>query len=137
VQDEERQVQSALNEARQQLQAARGRHASLEALQHAALGQEESAASGWLARLGLDKSRRLGESLQVEAGWETAVETALSGFLDSVLVDGSHALAAEFGSTRQRRCRAARRADGGAIQPARWLHMCAVRLRRWRSSAMC
>ncbi|TAM64021.1 MAG: chromosome segregation protein SMC [Rhodanobacter sp.] len=98
VLDEERQVQSALNEARQQLQAARGRHASLEALQHAALGQDEGAASGWLARLGLDKSRRLGESLQVETGWETAVETALSGFLDSVLVDGSHALASEFGA---------------------------------------
>ncbi|HSS86629.1 MAG TPA: hypothetical protein VLL30_22995, partial [Reyranella sp.] len=60
VLEEERQVQSALNEARQQLQAARGRHASLEALQHAALGQEESAASSWLARLGLDRSRRLG-----------------------------------------------------------------------------
>ena len=96
VQEEERQVQSALNEARQQLQAARGRHASLEALQHAALGQEENAASSWLARLGLNTSRRLGESLQVENGWETAVETALSGFLDAVLVDGSHALAAEF-----------------------------------------
>lgn len=93
---DERQVQSELNEARQQLQAARGRHASLEALQHAALGQDESAASGWLARLGLDRSRRLGESLQVEMGWETAVETALSGFLDSVLVDGPHALAAEL-----------------------------------------
>ncbi len=77
VLDEERQVQSSLNEARQQLQSARGRQSSLEALQHAALGQEESAASGWLARLGLDKSRRLGESLQVEAGWETAVETVL------------------------------------------------------------
>ena len=98
VQEEERQVQSALNEARQQLQTARGRHASLEALQHAALGQEESAASGWLARLGLNKSRRLGESLQVEAGWETAVETALTGFLDSVLVDQPHALASEFGA---------------------------------------
>jgi chromosome segregation protein len=96
VQEEERQLQSTLNEARQQLQAARGRHASLEALQHAALGQEESAASSWLSRLGLDKSRRLGESLQVEAGWETAVETALTGFLDSVLVDGSHTLAGEF-----------------------------------------
>jgi len=96
VQEDERQVQSALNEARQQLQTARGRHASLEALQHAALGQEENAASGWLTRLGLNKSRRLGESLQVENGWETAVETALSGFLDSVLVDGSHALATEF-----------------------------------------
>jgi chromosome segregation protein len=97
VLDDERQVQSALNEARQQHQTARGRLASLEALQHAALGQDESAASPWLARLGLDKARRLGEALQVEAGWETAVETALSGFLDGVLVDGAHALAGEFG----------------------------------------
>lgn len=96
VQEQERQLQSALNEARSQLQTAGGRHASLEALQHAALGQDESAASGWLARLGLSGSRRLGESLQVETGWETAVETALSGFLDSVLVEGPHALAAEF-----------------------------------------
>ena len=114
VQDEERQVQSALNEARQQLQAARGRHASLEALQHAALGQEESAASGWLARLGLDKSRRLGESLQVEAGWETSVETALSGFLDSVLVDGSHALAAEFAALDDADVALLDSTDGGA-----------------------
>jgi len=96
AQEAERQLQSTLNEARQQLQSARGRHASLEALQHAALGQEENAASAWLARLGLDKSRRLGESLQVEAGWETAVETVLVGFLDSVLVDGAHGLASEF-----------------------------------------
>jgi len=114
VQEEERQLQSTLNEARQQLQAARGRHASLEALQHAALGQEESAASGWLARLGLDKSRRLGESLQVEAGWETAVETALSGFLDSVLVDGSHTLAAEFGALDNADVALLDAADGGA-----------------------
>jgi chromosome segregation protein len=96
VLDDERQVQSALNEARQQLQTARGRQASLEALQHAALGQEESAASGWLSRLGLDKSRRLGEALQVDAGWETAVETALIGFIDSVLVDGASHVAGEF-----------------------------------------
>jgi len=96
--EQERQLQASLNEARSQLQAARGRHASLEALQHAALGQDESAASAWLARLGLDRSQRLGETLQVEAGWETAVETALSGFLDSVLVEGSHGLAAEFGA---------------------------------------
>jgi len=114
VQDEERQVQSALNEARHHLQAARGRHASLEALQHAALGQEESAASGWLARLGLDKSRRLGESLQVEAGWETSVETALSGFLDSVLVDGSHALATEFAALDNADVALLDAADGGA-----------------------
>jgi chromosome segregation protein len=96
VLDEERQVQGVLNEARQQLQTARGRLASLEALQNAALGQEESAASTWLSQFGLDRKRRLGEMLQVEAGWETAVETVLAGFIDSVLVDGAHDLAREF-----------------------------------------
>jgi chromosome segregation protein len=97
VLDEERQLQSALNEARSQLQRARGRHASLEALQHAALGQEENAASAWLARLGLGKARRLGEALQVNEGWETAVETVLAGFIDGVLVDDARALADELG----------------------------------------
>jgi chromosome segregation protein len=96
VLDEERQLQSLLNEARQQLQAARGRQASLEALQHAALGQEESAASGWLARLGLNHSRRLGEVLQVDSGWESAVETVLAGLLDGVLVDDPLGLTAEL-----------------------------------------
>ena len=86
-----------LNEARQQLQTARGRHASLEALQHAALGQEESAASGWLDRLGLANARRLGESLNVDAGFEAAAETVLAGLLDGVLVDDPLALATELG----------------------------------------
>jgi chromosome segregation protein len=99
--EEERQVQSALNDARQQLQTARGRQASLEALQTAALGQEESAASGWLARLGLDRARRLGESLQVDAGYESAVETVLAGVLDGVLVEAPEALTAEFESLGQ------------------------------------
>ncbi|UGB47198.1 chromosome segregation protein SMC [Frateuria edaphi] len=98
VLDEERQVQSALNEARQQLQSARGRLSSLEALQHAALGQEESTASGWLASLGLDKARRLGEALQVDGGWESAVETVLAGLLDGVLVDNPLGLAGDFGT---------------------------------------
>jgi chromosome segregation protein len=98
VLDEERQVQSSLNEARQQLQSARGRLSSLEALQHAALGQEESAASGWLASLGLDKARRLGEALQVDAGWESAVETVLAGLLDGVLVDDPLGLVGDFGA---------------------------------------
>ena len=85
--EEERQLQSLLNESQQQLQAARGRQASLEALQHAALGQDESDASGWLLRSGLDTARRLGAVLQVDDGWEPAVETVLAGLLDGILVD--------------------------------------------------
>ncbi|GAA0263157.1 chromosome segregation protein SMC [Rhodanobacter caeni] len=111
--EEERQLQSALNEARQQLQSARGRYASLEALQHAALGQEESAASGWLARLGLDKARRLGAALQVDNGWESAVETVLAGLLDGVLVDDPLGLAAEFDSLGEADLALLDAADGG------------------------
>ncbi|MGN6328227.1 MAG: chromosome segregation protein SMC [Rhodanobacter sp.] len=113
VLEEERQLQSALNEARQQLQSARGRHASLEALQHAALGQEESAASGWLARLGLDKARRLGAALQVDNGWESAVETVLAGLLDGVLVDDPLGLVAEFDSLGEADLALLDAADGG------------------------
>ncbi|MEO6798802.1 MAG: chromosome segregation protein SMC [Rhodanobacter sp.] len=114
VLEQERQLQSALNEARSRLQTSRGRQASLEALQHAALGQDESGASAWLARLGLDHSRRLGESLEVEAGWETAVETVLSGFLDSVLVDGCRALDGELGIVEDADVALLDSAEGGA-----------------------
>ena len=101
VLETERTNATALNEARTRLQGLRGRLASLEALQHAALGQEKSAASEWLAKLGLDKSRRLGEALQVEAGWETAVETALGGLLEGVLVDAPHDHAGDLVNVRE------------------------------------
>jgi chromosome segregation protein len=113
VLDEERQVQSTLNEARSQLQSARGRLSSLEALQHAALGQEESAASGWLAGLGLDRARRLGESLQVDDGWDAAVETVLAGLLDGVLVDDPLVLASGFGTLGEADLALLATAEGG------------------------
>jgi chromosome segregation protein len=113
VLEEERQLQSAMNEARQQLQSARGRHASLEALQSAALGQEESTASGWLARLGLDKARRLGAALQVDNGWEAAVETVLAGLLDGVLVDDPLGLVSEFDNLGEADLALLDAADGG------------------------
>ena len=98
--ESERANATALNEARTELQRLRGRLASLEALQHAALGQEKSAAAEWLAKLGLDKSRRLGEVLDVAAGWETAVETVLSGLLEGVLSDAPHSHLAELAEVR-------------------------------------
>ena len=98
--ESERTNASQLNEARTELQGLRGRLASLEALQHAALGQEKSPAGEWLAKLGLDKSRRLGEVLVVDSGWETAVETVLSGLLEGVLTDSPHAHAAQLANVR-------------------------------------
>lgn len=84
--DQQRTLQSDLAEVRKQAQSSRGRLASLEALQHAALGQEQGAALGWLKANGLDSARRVGESLQVEPGWETAVEAALGQLIEGVLV---------------------------------------------------
>jgi len=100
VQERERTAAAALNEARTEMQRLRGRLASLEALQHAALGQEKSPAGEWLAQSGLDKARRLGEVLEVNEGWETAVETVLAGLLEGVLTDDPHAHTQELAQLR-------------------------------------
>ncbi len=87
LQERHSEAQREQAELRKQAQAARGRLASLEALQHAALGQEQGASRDWLGRHGLDAAARVGEHLQVEPGWETAVEAALGQMLEAVLVD--------------------------------------------------
>ena len=87
LQEQQRQHQNELSEARKQLQVARGRLASLEALQHAALGQEKNVALDWLKSQGIDGNKRLGEALEVESGWETAVETVLGSLIEAVTVD--------------------------------------------------
>ncbi len=84
---EERQTQTALAEANAQKQSLRGRIASLEALQRAALGRDRDTAREWLQKVGLAGGKRLGASLQVGDGWDRAVETVLAGMLEAVLVD--------------------------------------------------
>lgn len=81
------------DEIRSQLQSQRGRQASLEALQQAALGKQEGSVHQWLESCGLADSRRLAEDLEVESGWEHAVETVLGPHLEAVCVDGLDPLA--------------------------------------------
>jgi len=114
VLEAERQTQNTLNDVRQQAQGLRGRLASLEALQHAALGQEKGAASQWLEQHGLANARRLGEALRVEAGWETAVETVLSGLLEGVLVDAPTDWAGELTGLREADMVLVAAAEGGS-----------------------
>ena len=82
-----------LEEARSEVQTLRHELAALQALQDAALGQEQSEASAWIAAHDLSGSARLGESLAVVPGWERAVETALGHFLSALEVDDLDALA--------------------------------------------
>jgi chromosome segregation protein len=87
LQETQRMRQAELADCRKGAQAARGRLASLEALQHAALGQEKGAGLDWLRGQGLDGAPRLGEVLTVAEGWETAVETVLGALLEAATVD--------------------------------------------------
>jgi chromosome segregation protein len=75
-----------LDTERNQLQSLRGRYASFEALQQAALGQRSGAIVDWLTQHQLADVPRLGQTLKVTDGWETAVETVLGDYLEAVCV---------------------------------------------------
>jgi len=97
LQEQQRGSQAELAEVRKQAQAARGRLSSLETLQQAALGQEQGAAVAWLKSRGLDSAARVGERIQVESGWENAVESALGQLIEGVLVEDPGALVDALG----------------------------------------
>jgi len=86
---------------RQQLNETRGRLASLEALQKAALGKNENAVGGWLEKHGLANNSRLAENIEVDAGWEKAAETVLGSHLEAVCVDGIDSAAQVLGDLDQ------------------------------------
>ncbi|MFP4606304.1 MAG: chromosome segregation protein SMC [Thiohalospira sp.] len=73
--------------ARDELQQARGRHASLEALQQAALGKDDDARGQWLERQGLADAHRLAELVEAEPAWAPAVEAVLGEALEAVCTD--------------------------------------------------
>jgi chromosome segregation protein len=77
----------ALHAARDRHQGVRGRLASLKALQQDALGKGPGAVTDWLNTRGLAGAPRLAEVLQVDAGWERAVEVALGNRLEAVCVE--------------------------------------------------
>ncbi|MGB5178706.1 MAG: chromosome segregation protein SMC, partial [Gammaproteobacteria bacterium] len=101
-------VRAGLEQREQELSAlqsihhdTRGQLASLETLQHAALGQRSEQVSGWLKSSGLQGAQRLAQEIQAEPGWEHAVETALGFYLEAVCVDGLDSAAQLLGSLEQ------------------------------------
>ena len=83
-----------LDRLRTALQQAKGRRASLQALQQEALTDRDQALKGWLAAQGLAGAARLADRLEVRPGWETAVETVLGPALKAVPVPDLGPLAA-------------------------------------------
>ena len=68
------------------LRAAESKFASIEAIQKAALGQSDEAIQSWLESAGIADNDRVAQSLDVEEGWERAVETVLGDYLQAVCV---------------------------------------------------
>lgn len=80
-------IASDLDRARSELQSLKGRSASLEALQKAALGRNNEGMNRWLQGRELHESKRLGESIRVASGYEAAVEAVLGDYLQSICVE--------------------------------------------------
>ncbi|HSW94007.1 MAG TPA: chromosome segregation protein SMC [Gammaproteobacteria bacterium] len=76
-----------LDDVRSQTQRLRGEEASLQALQQTALGQRNHPVATWLADHGLDNLPRLAQGIEVESGWELAVEKMLGSTLQAICVD--------------------------------------------------
>lgn len=76
-----------LDDGKTQLQQWLNRKATLDALQQAALGKGSESVSHWLESHQLARKPKLAEQLQVEEGWEIAVETVLGDYLQAVLLD--------------------------------------------------
>ncbi len=81
------QLSDQLNEVRSTLQQLRGRQASLEALQQAALESNDDKVQDWLQSRELQDKPRLLEQLEVDDDWQLAVETVLGDYLQAVCVD--------------------------------------------------
>jgi chromosome segregation protein len=86
---------SRLDQVRNSLQKLRGRQSSLDALQQTALGQRNNHQMEWLSQYDLDKKPRLAQSIEVQAGWENAVEKVLSVYLQAICVDDLNSIATQ------------------------------------------
>lgn len=84
--EENTRLSELLDGKRSDLQLVLGRQASLEALQQAALGQQDDAEVAWLTTHGMADNLRLAEQLKVEDEWVLAVETVLGESLQAVCV---------------------------------------------------
>ncbi len=87
LRETERREAAELDDAKAGMQAARSEFLTVEAVQKAALGKGAAGTAEWLAARKLDSRPRLAQQLEVEHGWERAVETALGDYLEAVCVE--------------------------------------------------
>ncbi len=101
IRSEQQKTTERLNEVRNQLQVFKGQQASLQALQTTAIGRKNNPLVKWLAEHHLDKHPRLAENVEVEAGWELAVEKVLGSYLQAVCMQDMQDVAALLSDFKQ------------------------------------
>jgi chromosome segregation protein len=94
---QQREAESAATEARQTVQSLRASLESQQALLDEQLGGQNDALKTWLADHNLDDSDRLAKRLQIENGWETAVEQVIGRFSQGLSVDGLERIRGDLG----------------------------------------
>jgi chromosome segregation protein len=87
-----KQYHDELHQYRSELHSVRGKITSLELLQQHAMGKDNKKLGQWLQQMQISNQQRLAEFLDVEAGWETAVETVLGTYLEAICIDDAEAL---------------------------------------------
>ncbi|GAB6068324.1 chromosome segregation protein SMC [Methylothermus subterraneus] len=104
-----------LKELEAEFNRLQGQLAGLQSLQSHALGKDR-ALEAWLEAHGLKAAPRLGESLEVEAGWETAVESALAEWLEAVVASDLQSFAQALAELKENLALIELRPNTGPIQ---------------------
>ncbi len=112
------QAERDLQRSREARERSREECTSLEAVQKAALSSSAGQVREWLGGAGLAGAERLAERLEVEKGWERAVETALGDYLEAVCVEALDTLAEPLQSLREGRLVLVQESSGGAPRGA-------------------
>ena len=80
-----RSYQEKLNQLQSQLHQSKGRRGSLMALQQAAMSEDDQEIQSWFSKNDLDTAEKLSQLIEVDSGWEHAVETALGEQLQALV----------------------------------------------------
>jgi chromosome segregation protein len=81
--------QDKLHAQRSELQIIQGKMSSLDILQQHAMGKDQAGLNQWLTEHELHQTGRLAEYLDVDPGWEAAVENVLGLHLEALCVESA------------------------------------------------
>jgi chromosome segregation protein len=87
IRDENHHINNELDQHRSDLQAMKGRKASLEALQQAALGKNDKTLQQWMQAQNIADMPRIAEQISVKGDWNTAAECVLGDYLEASCVN--------------------------------------------------